>query len=77
MQCRELAERLLTREVVTFLAVGGAGYVVDVITFNLLRSSHPFAVLDPSLARTLAVAVAMCVTYAGNRSLTWRHHTSG
>ncbi len=77
MRFRELVARLLTREVLTFLAVGGTGYVVDVVAFNLLRSMHPFAGLDPSVARTLAVAVAMCVTYVGNRSLTWRHHTSG
>lgn len=77
MRFRELVARLLTREVLTFLAVGGAGYVVDVVAFNLLRSMHPFASLDPAVARTLAVAVAMCVTYAGNRSLTWRDHTAG
>ena len=77
MRWHELIERLLTREVLTFLAVGCTGYVVDVTAFNLLRSIHPFAGLDPSVARTLAVAVAMCVTYVGNRSLTWRHHTSG
>lgn len=29
------------------------------------------------MALTLAVAVAMCVTYVGNRSLTWRRHASG
>lgn len=77
MRFRELVARLQTREVGTFLAVGGTGYVVDVVAFNLLRSMHPFTSLDPSVARTLAVAVAMCVTYAGNRSLTWRDHTSG
>ena len=77
MRFRELLGRLLNLEVLTFLAVGGTGYVVDVVAFNLLRSMHPFVSLDPSLARTLAVAVAMCVTYAGNRSLTWRHHTLG
>jgi len=77
MLWRELMGRLLTREVRTFLAVGGSGYVVDVAAFNLLRSMQAFAALDPSVARTLAVAVAMCVTYVGNRTLTWRHHTSG
>lgn len=77
MWWRELSRRLLTREVVTFLAVGGTGYVVDVSAFNVLRSVHPFAGLDPSVARTLAVAVAMCITYGGNRTLTWRLHTSG
>jgi putative flippase GtrA len=68
--------RFLSREVLTFLAVGGTGYVVDVVAFNLLRSVHPFATLDPAVARTLAVVAAMCVTYAGNRTLTWRDQPS-
>ena len=62
---------LRRREVVTFLAVGGTGYVVDVVAFNVLRSVHPFSGMDPVVARTLAVAVAMVVTYLGNRTLTW------
>jgi putative flippase GtrA len=77
MRWRDLAARLLTREVLTFLAVGGTGYVVDVAAFNLLRSTGPLAGLDPAVARTAAVAVAMVVTYAGNRTLTWRGETSG
>jgi dolichol-phosphate mannosyltransferase len=59
-------------EVLTFLAVGGVGYVVDVLAFNVLRSMQPFASDDPAVARTLAVMVAMVVTYVGNRSFTWR-----
>ena len=77
MRLAAIRERFLTREVLTFLSVGGAGYVVDVVAFNVLRSLPPFAALDPSVARTLAVAVAMCVTYVGNRTLTWRQHTTG
>jgi undecaprenyl-diphosphatase len=72
-----LVAPFLTREVLTFLAVGGTGYVVDVTVFNVLRSIQPFATLDPSVARTLAVVAAMCVTYLGNRTLTWRDHASG
>jgi putative flippase GtrA len=71
---RAPARRYLTREVRTFLAVGGAGYVVDVAAFNLLRSVPPFDTLDPTVPRILAVVAAMCVTYAGNRHLTWREH---
>ena len=56
----------------TFLAVGGAGYVVDVACFNLLRSTAWLGSVDPSVARTLAVVAAMVVTYLGNRTLTWR-----
>lgn len=73
---RHAMDRLPTREVLTFLAVGGTGYVVDVVAFNVLRSVHSFATLDPSVARTLAVVAAMCVTYVGNRTLTWRDQPS-
>lgn len=74
---RTFVVRLSSREVVTFLGVGGAGYIVDVLAFNALRSLTPFSVLDPSVARSLAVAAAMCVTYVGNRFLTWRDVAPG
>lgn len=45
--------RLLTPEVLTFLGVGGAGYVLDVAAFNLFRSLPSLAALDPSVARLL------------------------
>lgn len=67
----ELARRWMP-ETVTFLAVGGAGYVTDVVAFNLLRTLDPFALLDPTVARTLAVIPAMAVTFIGHRSLTWQ-----
>lgn len=69
---RRLWARLSSREVLTFLSVGGAGYVVDLAAFNLLLSAPGLAGRDPSIARVLAVAVAMVVTYLGNRFLTWR-----
>jgi putative flippase GtrA len=69
---RRLGARLTSREVLTFLAVGGIGYVVDVVTFNVLLSTPGLAGRDPSIARVLAVVVAMVVTYLGNRFLTWR-----
>ena len=73
----ELVTRLLDRQVLTFLAVGGTGYVVDVSAFNVLRSTTPWSTMDPSVARTLAVVAAMCVTYLGNRTLTWRDRPAG
>lgn len=69
--------RPLSREVTTFLAVGGTGYVVDVLAFNLLRSEPFFAAADPSYARVVAVGLAMVVTYFGNRLLTWRGRSTG
>ena len=68
--------RLTSREVLTFLAVGGAGYVVDLAAFNLLLSAPGLAGRDPTIARVLAVAVATAVTYLGNRFLTWRGESS-
>ena len=73
-----LVQRLTSPEVLTFLAVGGVGYVVDVATFNLLRGTVALgSTTDPSYARVLAVAAAMVVTYLGNRIYTWRDQASG
>jgi putative flippase GtrA len=67
-----MPRRFLTPEVISFLAVGGTGYVVDVGAFNALRSVPAIAALDPSVAKVLAVLLAMIVTYVGNSALTWR-----
>src|SRR3954447_3629318 len=72
MPWSDLRRLPISPQLVTFLAVGGTGYVVDVAVFNLLRSTAAFASLDPSVARVVAVAVAMVVTYLGNSLLTWR-----
>jgi putative flippase GtrA len=66
-----------SREVRSFLAVGGIGYVVDVVAFNVFRGAPVVGSLDPSVARVLAVAVAMVVTYLGNRLYTWRAVSRG
>ena len=70
-------EKLTSPEVVTFLTVGGVGYVVDVTSFNLLRSPGFLGTSDPSYARVVAVALAMVVTYLGNRLVTWRGRARG
>lgn len=72
-----LLPRFLSPEFRTFLTVGGAGYVVDVVSFNVLRSAPVLSAVDPSYSRTLAVALAMVVTYLGNRLFTWRGQSSG
>ena len=72
----ELIARRLTPEVVSFLTVGGVGYVVDVSAFNYLRTEPVLNALDPSVAKALAVALAMVVTYIGNRAVTWRGQSS-
>lgn len=70
-------QRFLTPEVMTFLLVGGLGYVVDVGVFNWLRSTATLGNADPVWARIVAVAVAMVVTYIGNRTWTWRDVPAG
>ncbi len=77
MSRSELLAKFTSPEVVTFLAVGGVGYVVDVTAFNLLRSQSLLSTVDPSYARIMAVALAMVVTYLGNRMFTWRGQPSG
>lgn len=72
----ELIARRLTPEVVSFLTVGGVGYVVDVSAFNYLRTAPLLNAMDPAVAKTLAVALAMVVTYLGNRAVTWRGQSS-
>jgi putative flippase GtrA len=67
----------LAPEVITFLTVGAVGYVVDVTSFNLLRSHSFLSTADPSYARIVAVALAIVVTYLGNRLFTWRHQATG
>lgn len=54
--------------------MGLAGYVTDVVVFNLLRYAGDPGVLEhkPVTAKILSVAVAMIVTYVGNRQWTWR-----
>ncbi|MGY2875790.1 glycosyltransferase involved in cell wall biosynthesis [Marmoricola sp. URHA0025 HA25] len=59
-------------ELMSFLAVGAVGYVVDVVAFNVFRSMEPFASGDPAYARTLAVLLAIVVNYVGNSAFTWR-----
>lgn len=66
-------------EVARFLTVGGAGFVVDVGLFNLLRfdaglgDGQGVLYEKPLTAKIISVVVATLVTYAGNRVWTWRH----
>jgi putative flippase GtrA len=78
MRSPDLLRRLpISPQLLTFLVVGGSGYVVDVVVFNLLRSTATLGAWDPSVARILAVAAAMVVTYLGNSLLTWRGEGDG
>src|SRR5690606_25904038 len=64
----------LRSELVAFGVVGLLGYVTDVGLFNLLRYAGDPGVLEhkPLTAKCISVAVAILVTYFGNRHWTWQ-----
>ncbi|MFG6502786.1 GtrA family protein [Microbacterium sp. P05] len=57
-----------------FLAIGGLGFVVDAVVYNLLVFSGGAGPLyqAPLVAKTIAVVAGLVVTYAGNKFLTYR-----
>lgn len=56
------------KRLAAFVFAGGAGFLVDAAVLSLLLRLTP---LDPFSARVVAIAVAMGVTYAINRSVTF------
>lgn len=60
----------LVRQLVSFGAVGGLAFVVDITVYNILRAT----VLDgsPIWSKVVSVAVATVVAWLGNRYLTFR-----
>ncbi|MBA2559625.1 MAG: GtrA family protein [Propionibacteriales bacterium] len=66
--------RRLGPEAIKFGVVGGIGFVVDVVVFNLLRYAGDPGLLEhkPLTAKGISVAVATIFTYLGNRNWTWR-----
>lgn len=66
---------IIRREVVKFGAVGVAGYAVDVGVFNVLRYGGGVGLLHakPLTAKIISTALAMVVTWLGNRYWTYRH----
>jgi putative flippase GtrA len=63
-------------DLMRFGIVGGAGFIVDIAVFNMLRFPGG-GVLEhrPITARIIAVVAATFVTYLGNRHWTWRHRS--
>lgn len=56
------------KRLAAFAIAGGAGFLVDAAVLYLLLVFTP---LDPFSARVIAIAMAMGVTYAINRSVTF------
>lgn len=71
--------RRLAAEAMKFGAVGGAGFVVDVGVFNLLRYAGSPGLLEhkPITAKVISVTLATIVTYLGNRHWTWAERERG
>jgi putative flippase GtrA len=61
--------RHLIHEGGKFLVVGGIGFLVTELVFNLLISGHE----DTFLANAVATLIAAAVTFVGNRYWTFRH----
>lgn len=57
-----------------FLAIGGLGFVVDAVVYNVLVFGGGQGALHayPLVAKTIAVIAGLIVTYVGNRLLTYR-----
>lgn len=57
-----------------FLAIGGLGFIVDGIVYNVLVFAGGAGPLytAPLVAKTLAVIAGLIFTYAGNKLLTYR-----
>ena len=72
-----LLARLASPEVVSFLTVGGVGYVVDVTAFNYLRSAPILIGLDPTVAKAIAVGAGdgRHLHRQPRRDLAWRERS--
>lgn len=58
-----------------FLVVGGVGFVVDALIYNLLvYAGHPHGLMFhlPLVAKTISVACGLVASYFGNRLWTYR-----
>lgn len=61
-----------------FLAIGGLGFIVDAIVYNLLVFAGGNGPLHayPLVAKMVAVIAGLVVTYVGNKVLTYRDRKS-
>lgn len=61
---------VLLRQAVSFLLVGGIGFIIDVVVFNSLRTtifSH-----SPITAKVISTSLAIVANWIGNRYWTFR-----
>ena len=61
----------LARELMKFGVVGGFAYVVDIVMFNVVLHATD----KPLTSKTVSTVVATTVSYAGNRTWTFRRRS--
>jgi putative flippase GtrA len=67
---RRSSKAALLQQAVSFLLVGGVGFIVDIVIFNALRTtvfSH-----DPIVAKVISTSFAIVANWIGNRYWTFR-----
>jgi len=72
---RALADSALIRQLTKFALVGGVGFVVDTVTFTLLRLTPLFA-HSPLKAGIISATLAIAANWIGNRYWTFGPHRS-
>ncbi|MGQ0625922.1 MAG: GtrA family protein [Sporichthyaceae bacterium] len=63
----------LLQELAKFGVVGAVAYIVDITTFNLLRSGDGPLNDKPITAKIISTVLATTVAFIGNRQWTFRH----
>jgi putative flippase GtrA len=72
---RALMDHTLTRQLTKFALVGGVGFVVDTVTFTLLRLTPAFEG-SPLKAGIISTTLAIAANWVGNRYWTFGPHRS-
>jgi len=72
---RALVDHALVRQLSKFALVGGVGFVIDTLSFTLLRLTPAFAE-SPIKAGFISTALAIAANWIGNRYWTFGPHRS-
>jgi putative flippase GtrA len=72
---RALVNHALVRQLTKFALVGGVGFVVDVVSYNLLRLTPAFGG-SPIKAAVISTTLAIAANWIGNRYWTFGPHRS-
>jgi putative flippase GtrA len=72
---RALVDHTLVRQLTKFALVGGVGFVVDTVSFTLLRLTPAFA-SSPLKAGIISTVLAIAANWIGNRYWTFGPHRS-